>query len=135
MIPASVWLLVICGYLLTVSIEIPVLLTGMARKHGVRETIINGLFLTAFTYPVVVMVLPAAFSAMGIDNRLLYLAVAESFAPIAEVFFFRFLVGTSLTSGIDRDAVIIIIANLASFVLGEAFLSRWLTETVRILMQ
>lgn len=130
MIPASVWLLVICGYLLTVSIEIPVLLTGMARKHGVRETIINGLFLTAFTYPVVVMVLPAAFSVMEINNRLLYLAVAESFAPIAEVLFFRFLIGKPLTSSIDRDAVVIVIANLASFLLGEAGLSRWLTETI-----
>jgi hypothetical protein len=130
MIPASVWLLVICGYLLTVSIEIPILLTGMARKHGVRETVINGLFLTGFTYPVVVMVLPAAFSAMGIDNRVLYLAVAESFAPIAEVLFFRFLIGKRLMSSIDRDAVVIVIANLASFLLGEAGLSRWLTETI-----
>ncbi len=130
MIPASVWLLVICGYLLTVSIEIPILLTGMARKHGVRETIVNGLFLTGVTYPIVVMVLPAAFSAMGIDNRVLYLAVAESFAPIAEVLFFRFLVGKRLMSSIDRDAVVIVIANLASFLLGEAGLSRWLTETI-----
>lgn len=130
MIPASVWLLVICGYLLTVSIEIPILLTGMARKHGVKETIINGLFLTAFTYPVVVMVLPAAFSVMEINNRWLYLAVAESFAPIAEVLFFRFLIGKPLTSSIDRDAIIVVIANLASFLLGEAGLSRWLTETI-----
>ncbi len=38
MVPATVWLFLILGYLLTVTIEIPILLAGMAKKHGVRDT-------------------------------------------------------------------------------------------------
>ncbi len=128
MVPATVWLFLILGYLLTVTIEIPILLAGMAKKHGVRDTIFNGLLLTALTYPVVVMVLPALFSAVQIDNRMMYLAAAETFAPVAEVLFFRFLVNKPIASRLDRDAIVIVIANLASFLLGEAGLSRWVAE-------
>ncbi|MFN9717922.1 MAG: hypothetical protein ACK58L_04455 [Planctomycetota bacterium] len=128
MVPLSVLLLVICGYLLTVFIEIPVLLLGMARQHGIRDTMVNGLLLTAFTYPIVVMVLPAAFAAMKVDNRMMYLAVAEFFAPAAEVMFFRFLTNKPVAVALDRDVLVIVVANLASFLLGEAGLSQWLTE-------
>lgn len=118
------------GYLLTVLIEVPVLCVGFGRKYPVSETVVNGLLLTAFTYPVVVMVLPALFHAAGSSSRLLYLAIAETFAPVAEVLFFRYLTHRPAFQRPDRDAIVIVVANLASFVIGEAGLSRWLSTTL-----
>ena len=122
----TLWLLLIFGYLLTVLIEIPILLAGLPEKYATKETIVNGLLLTAITYPVVIMVLPAIFSAMGIENRILFLAVAESFAPITEVVFFRYLIDQPLTGRFDREAAVIVVANLTSFLVGEAGLSHWI---------
>ena len=126
----TLWLLLIFGYCLTVLIEIPILIVGLPRKYSISETIVNGLLLTAITYPVVVMVLPAVFTGMGIENRMLFLAVAESFAPITEVLFFRYLMDQPLAARFDREAAVIVMANLASFLLGEAGLSQWLWATV-----
>ena len=129
----TLWLLLVFGYCLTVLIEIPILIVGLSRKYGVTETIVNGLLLTAITYPVVVMVLPAIFTGMGIENRTLFLAIAESFAPVTEVLFFRYLIDQPLTGRLDRDGAVIVIANLTSFLLGEAGLSQWLSATVESL--
>lgn len=126
----TLWLLLILGYGLTVLIEIPILLMGLPGKYAIKETIITGLLLTAITYPVVIMVLPAIFTGMGLENRILYLAVAESFAPITEVLFFRYLTDQPLSRRFDREAAVIVIANLTSFLLGEAGLSQWLWATV-----
>ncbi len=125
------WLVLILGYLLTVLIEIPILIVGLPRKYPITETIVNGLLLTAITYPVVIMVLPAIFTGMGIENRLLFLAVAESFAPITEVLFFRYLIGRPLAGQLDREAAVIVVANLMSFLLGEAGLSQWIWITAK----
>lgn len=127
----TLWLLLIFGYLLTILIELPVLLFGLTSRYSSSETIVNGLLLTAFTYPVVVMVLPAILTGMGINSRAIYLAVAETYAPVAEVLLFRYLNSQPLTARPDRDAAAIVIANLASFLLGEAGLSRWLSATVQ----
>lgn len=129
MFVGTVLLMLILGYLLTVLIEIPVLLVGLSGKYAVTETISNGLLLTAITYPVVVMVLPAIFTGMGIENRILFLAVAESFAPITEVLFFRYLIDRPFAGRLDRDAAVIVIANLTSFLIGEAGLSQWISST------
>ena len=126
----TLWLLLICGYLLTTLIEIPILILGLPRKFAVKDTIVNGLLLTAITYPVVVLVLPAIFTGMGIENRVLFLAVAESFAPITEVLFFRYLIDQPLAARLDREAAVIVVANLTSFLLGEAGLSEQLTRLV-----
>ena len=126
----TLWLLLICGYLLTILIEIPILILGLPRKFAVKDTIVNGLLLTAITYPVVVLVLPAIFTGMGIENRVLFLAVAESFAPITEVLFFRYLIDQPLAARLDREAAVIVVANLTSFLLGEAGLSEQLTRLV-----
>ena len=131
MFVGTLWLLLIFGYLLTVLIEIPILLTGLPGKYTTKETIINGLLLTAITYPVVIMVLPAIFTGMGIENRVLFLMFAESFAPITEVLFFRYLIDQPLTGRLDREAAVIVIANLTSFLLGEAGLSQWIWVTVK----
>lgn len=126
----TLWLLLICGYLLTILIEIPILILGLPRKFAVKDTIVNGLLLTAITYPVVVLVLPAIFTGMGVENRVLFLAVAESFAPITEVLFFRYLIDQPLAARLDREAAVIVVANLTSFLLGEAGLSEQLTRLV-----
>ena len=81
------------------------------------------------------MVLPAIFTGMGIHSRAIYLAVAETFAPVAEVLLFRYLNSQSLLARPDRDAAVIVMANLASFLLGEAGLSHWLAETVPGIVQ
>ena len=131
----TMWLLLVFGYLLTILIELPVLVCGLSSRYSSSETIVNGLLLTAFTYPVVVMVLPAIFTGMGIHSRATYLAVAETFAPVAEVLLFRFLNRQSLIARPDRDAAVIVMANLTSFLLGEAGLSHWLAEIVRGIVQ
>jgi hypothetical protein len=78
-----------------------------------------GIWLTACTYPIVVLVLPAIFFGMP---RWQYLAVAETFAPVAEclIFWMAFRSKGLLNSaGWLRSFVVIVIANLASFGVGE----------------
>ena len=98
------------GYLVTVSIEAPVLLVGLARAHPVRHRLFAGVWLTACTYPVVWLVLPPLFA-----ERWAYLAVAEVFAPAAECLLFRLAFGRAGA----RDLAAIVVANLLSFGLGE----------------
>lgn len=43
--------------MLTVVVELSVLLVGLSRRHSIRDRILAGLALTAFTYPIVVCVL------------------------------------------------------------------------------
>ena len=115
--------------------QLTVLVCGLSSRYSSSETIVNRFLLTAFTYPVVIMVLPAIFTGMGIHSRAIYLAVAETFAPVAEVLLFRYLNSQSLLARPDRDAAVIVMANLASFLLGEAGLSHWLAETVPGIVQ
>jgi hypothetical protein len=76
-----------------------------------------GIWLTACTYPIVVLVMPLMFA-----NRAVYLAVAETFAPVAECILFWLAYGKSEEVGkrsMWQDFGAIVIANLASFVGGE----------------
>ena len=68
------------GYLLTILIETPVLLAGLPSRLTLRQKLFCGVWLTACTYPVVALVLPALFFGAP---RWQYLAVAEIFAPAA----------------------------------------------------
>lgn len=107
------------GYLVTILIETPVLLFGLSPKLSVRQRLWCGVWLTACTYPIVVLVLPAVFLE---HSRTLYLAVAETFAPVAEcVLFWLVYRNRGLLDGRDwvRSFIAIVIANLASFGLGE----------------
>ena len=78
-----------------------------------------GVWLTACTYPIVTLVLPLLF----IDSaRTMYLLVAETFAPVAECILFWFAFGKESEVGTRlmwRDFTTIVVANLASFLLGE----------------
>lgn len=107
------------GYLVTILIETPVLLFGLSPKLTVRQRLWCGVWLTACTYPIVVLVLPAVFLD---HSRTLYLAVAETFAPVAECFLFWVAYRKrGLLEGRDwvRSFIAVVIANLASFALGE----------------
>jgi hypothetical protein len=116
---ADLWLFFPIGYLFTILIETPVLVVGLSPKVTLRQKLLCGVWLTLCTYPIVVLVLPAIFFG---TSRALYLSVAETFAPTAEciLFWLAFRSRKALTSG-DwlRCMVAIIIANLASFILGE----------------
>ncbi|MFZ1700782.1 MAG: hypothetical protein WBO10_03720 [Pyrinomonadaceae bacterium] len=115
----DLWKFLPLGYLVTILIETPILLIGLSPKVPVKQRLWCGIWLTACTYPIVVLVLPAIFLA---ESRALYLLVAETFAPVAECFLFwlAFRRGDPMGSG-DwvRCMIAIVIANLASFGLGE----------------
>jgi hypothetical protein len=113
------WRFLPLGYLLTILIETPILVLGLSRKLSPKQRLLCGVWLTACTYPIVVLVLPAIFQGV---ERWIYLAVAETFAPAAEcLLFWMALRGRALFETIDwiRCMAAIIVANLISFGLGE----------------
>ncbi|HEX6717567.1 MAG TPA: hypothetical protein VF088_10665 [Pyrinomonadaceae bacterium] len=113
MSPYELWRFLPIGYLLTIAIETPVLFFGLSPHHPKRRRIFAGLWLTACTYPIVVLVLPLL---MINHSRALFLLVAEVFAPVAECLLFWLAFGKETRW---RDFVVIVIANLASFLIGE----------------
>ncbi len=124
MSPTELWIFLPLGYLLTVLIETPILLVGLSDRHPVKRKLLSGLWLTACTYPIVVLVLPLMFTP---DSRTSYLIVAETFAPVAECLLFWIAFGRDEFFGkrsMWRDFGAIIAANLASFGVGE-LLNAW----------
>ena len=114
----DLWRFLPLGYLFTVAVETPVLVLFLSKHHTLRRRLFAGLWLTACTYPVVVLVLPPLFAD---TSRALYLAVAETFAPVAECLLFYFAFGGKGSGGTTwRDYAAIIAANLLSFLAGEA---------------
>src|SRR5678815_5213414 len=117
--PDELWRFLPLGYLLTILIETPILVVGLSPRHPLSRKLLAGVWLTACTYPIVTLVLPLMFAP---DRRGLYLVVAETFAPVAEclLFWLAFGKGDEVTSrAMWRDFIAIIVANLASFGLGE----------------
>jgi hypothetical protein len=119
MSPLQLWRFLPLGYLLTITIEIPILFFGLSPRHPKRRRLIAGLWLTACTYPVVTLVLPLLL----IDySRGAFLLVAETFAPVAECILFWLAFGSATEFGKRstwRDFAAIVVANLASFAAGE----------------
>lgn len=116
----ELWAFLPVGYLLTVAIEVPLLLVGLSKRHTVRERLLAGLWLTACTYPIVVVVLPTLMWSRYSETA--YLWVAETFAPAAEcgLFWLGFVRGKPKSLGATcRDFTAIVVANLASFAFGE----------------
>ena len=108
------------GYLLTVAVELPVLVVLLSRRHHLKHRVFAGFWLTACTYPVVWLVIPQ-FIHPGTE-RGLYLAVAETFAPVGECFLFWLAFGKAeprTRGALLRDFGAIVLANLLSFGLGE----------------
>jgi hypothetical protein len=124
--PSELWVFLPIGYLFTVAIETPVLLIGLSKKLSFKQRFFAGLWLTAYTYPIVVLVLPILFSG---STRQIYLLVAETFAPVAEYALFWLAFRQQLDGGLRttlRNFVVIVIANLLSFACGELLnASRW----------
>lgn len=104
------WAFLAVGYLTTVAVEVPVLILAMDPSHPLRRRVLTGLWLTACTYPMVVLVLPALFA-----SRTRYLLAAETFAPAAECL----LLALVLSRFTRRDLAAVVAANLISFVAGE----------------
>ena len=115
----DLWAFLPIGYLFTVAIETPVLLVGLSPNVSFKQKLSCGAWLTACTYPIVVLVLPAIFFG---QSRALYLTVAETFAPVAECLLFWLAFrgkGILETADWARCFIAITIANLASFAAGE----------------
>lgn len=114
----DLWKFLPLGYLVTILIETPILLIGLSPKVSIKQRLWCGIWLTACTYPIVILVLPAIF--LG-ESRTLYLVVAETFAPVAECFLFwlAFRNDELGTGGWMRSMAAIVVANLASFGVGE----------------
>ena len=112
----DLWRFLPVGYLFTVALETPVLVLLLSRHHPLKRRLFAGLWLTACTYPVVVLVLPTLFAG---SSRALYLAVAETFAPAAECALFYLAFGAVDARSTWRDFAAIVAANLLSFIGGE----------------
>ena len=119
MSPLELWRFLPLGYLFTVAIETPLLFFALAPRHPTRQRILAGLWLTACTYPIVTLVLPLL---MENYSRATFMVVAETFAPVAECILFWLAFGSAAEVGkrsMWRDFGAIVLANLASFLLGE----------------
>ncbi len=119
MSPTELWRFLPLGYLLSILIETPILLVGLSGRHPFKRKFLAGVWLTACTYPIVVLVLPMLFAN---QTRAIYLLVAETFAPVAECVLFWLAFGNNDEVGRSsmwRDFGAIVLANLASFAGGE----------------
>lgn len=119
MSPLELWRFLPLGYLFTIAIETPILFFGLSPRHPKSRRVLAGFWLTACTYPIVTLVLPLLLEN---HSRAVYLLVAEIFAPVAECALFWLAFGTATEAGkrsIWRDFGAIVLANLASFLLGE----------------
>ena len=116
--PARLWQFYPRGYLFSILIETPVLLVGLSARHPLWHRLFAGFWLTACTYPIVILVMPILIASRGP-----YLVVAETFAPVAECALFWAAFGTRAqwgTRSMVRDMAAVVLANLASFRVGEA---------------
>src|SRR2546423_421302 len=119
MSPSDLWRFLLIGYPFTILIETPILLLGLSRRHSIKRRLFAGVWLTACTYPIVVLVMPLIFTSV---SRAIYLAFAETFAPVAECILFSLAYGKFEEVGkrsMWQDFATIIVANLASFIGGE----------------
>ena len=124
MSPSELWRFLPLGYVFTILIETPILVIGLSARHSLKRRILAGVWLTACTYPIVVLMLPLFFAD---SSRRLYLLVAETFAPVAECVLFWLAFGKDselAQRSMWRDFAAIVLANLASFAGGEV-LNAW----------
>ena len=130
----ELWRMLPLGYALSVALETPVLLVGLSSRHAWARRIIAGLWLTACTYPIVILVLPQLiWRPLGEAGYWPYVAAAEIFAPLAEcwLFWLAFWREKSIKTtpagdrrDLLRDMAAIVAANLTSFIVG-GWLLRW----------
>jgi hypothetical protein len=119
MSPTELWAFLPIGYLITVIVETPILVLALSKRHSLKRKFLSGFWLTACTYPIVVLVLPVLFAE---QSRTSYLVVAETFAPLMECFLFWLAFdwnSGAVRSSVWRDFGAIVLANLSSFGVGE----------------
>ena len=75
------------------SLEAPILLIGLSLRHRLRNRLLAAIWVNACTYPIVVLVLP--YLVWVPFGRIAYLAVAETFAPVAECSLFWLAFGSA----------------------------------------
>jgi hypothetical protein len=109
------WIFLPIGYLFTIAIETPILCVGLAPEHSLSRRLCAGAWLTACTYPLVVLVVPGWFDVT--TERPLYLLCAESIAHFGECVLFCAAFGP--LKRFWRDMAAVFGANLASFAIGE----------------
>ena len=115
---AFLWSFILRGYLTSIAVETPVLLAGLSRRHGLGRRLFAGVWLTACSYPIVILVMPVLMNACA---EWQYLLVAETFAPAAECTLFAlafYTRGDPSRNAKVQDMITIILANLASFGFG-----------------
>src|SRR2546429_5925532 len=88
----DLWRFLPLGYLFTILIETPILLLGLSKRHSIKRRLFAGIWLTACTYPIVVLVMPLMLANV---SRAIYLVVAETFAPFVECALFWLAYGES----------------------------------------
>jgi len=120
------------GYLATVAIEAPLLVAFLPSRYSLRTRIGCGFWLTACTYPVVVLVMPNI--ANGPFSWSVTLLVTEIWVALTEVALLRAVAGRRLLASFRREDGVVIVANLASFLAGELFVSAWLSEFIKTLL-
>ena len=109
------WTFLPIGYLFSIAIEMPILCVGLSPQHPMSRRILAGFWLTACTYPLVVLVVPHWFDTAA--ERVQYLLAAESIAHFGEcLLFYAAFAPLKQTS---RDMAAVFGANLASFLSGE----------------
>ncbi|WP_425614179.1 hypothetical protein NA78x_004040 [Anatilimnocola sp. NA78] len=124
---AELWQFLPWGFLLTIVLETPVLLLGLSQRHSWQRRLFAGVWLTACTYPIVVVLLP--LTVWHYWGETAYLVVAETFAPIAEclIFVWAFAPQAKEIDGVQekvgwqstlQDCAAIVAANLFSFLFG-----------------
>lgn len=120
---SELWQFFPWGYALTVLLEMPILLIGLSPTHSWNRKIFAGFWLTGATYPIVVLVLPLLLREVA--GEAVYLAVAETFAPLAEclIFWLAFdrrgvMKHQAPLPDVFRDMAAIVLANLFSFLAG-----------------
>ena len=107
------------AYLFTIAIESAVLWFALSRQHPAGRRLFAGVWLTACTFPVLWIALPAVMYPQS--PRWLLVLVGEAFVFAAEcvLFWFAFDRGRSSRRDTLRDILAVVLANLASFLLGE----------------
>jgi hypothetical protein len=114
------WQFLLPGYLFTITIETPILFFGLSERHSASTRVFAGFWLTACTYPIVVLVLPLLLDPT--EHRVPYLLVAESFAHLGECALFWLMFGKRQEFGrasMWQDLAAVFLANSASFLIGE----------------
>jgi hypothetical protein len=125
--PADLWKLLPLGYALSILLETPVLLVGLSPRHSLWGRLFAGVWLTACTYPIVILVLPQLiWRPLAERGYWPYVTVAEIFAAAAECLlfwlaFWKLAPAQPLATGrrdFFRDMAAIVAANLTSFLAG-----------------